>query len=149
VFSFEDRPDAVPIPYTFEPLRNTLHIWDIHRALRIFLFIQTTATLSINDRVNETYGITVELKIISRAADFIKQILSCLTYGGSSIVMTLNQTSFHMRRMVRVEVELSASVGGFLVHFCGQWRPFPNDQNIQERNHTLLVCFHSELDGRS
>jgi hypothetical protein len=64
VFSFEDRPD-VSIPYTFELLRNTLHIWDIHRAQRLLLFIQTTATLGINEWVDKTLEITAELKITS------------------------------------------------------------------------------------
>jgi hypothetical protein len=34
-----------------------------HRAQRFLLFIQTTATLGINNQVIETLGITVELKI--------------------------------------------------------------------------------------
>jgi hypothetical protein len=69
VFSFDDRPDVVSIPYTFELLWNTLHIWDIHRAQRLLLFIQTIATLGINDRVNETLGMTVELETTSQADD--------------------------------------------------------------------------------
>jgi hypothetical protein len=71
------------------------------------LYIQTTAALGINDRIDE------------QVADFFSQILSFLAYGGSSIVKTLNQTSFHTRRMVRVEVEVSASVGGFPIDFGG------------------------------
>jgi hypothetical protein len=71
VFSSEDRPN-VSIPYTFEFFRNALHIWDVHRAQRLLLFILTTASLGIDDRVNETLGITVGLKITSQAADFIK-----------------------------------------------------------------------------
>jgi hypothetical protein len=63
------------------------------------LFIQTTATLGINDRVNETLGITVELEITSQAADFFIQILSFFAYGGSFIVKTLYQTYFQMRWM--------------------------------------------------
>jgi hypothetical protein len=55
-----------------------------------------TAALEINERVNETFGITVELEITSQAADFLNQILSFLAYGVSSIMKTLNQTSFHM-----------------------------------------------------
>jgi hypothetical protein len=35
-------------------------------------------------------------------------------------VKTLNYTSFHMRGMVRFEVEILASVGGFSVNFSGQ-----------------------------
>jgi hypothetical protein len=75
------------------------------------LFIQTTAALGINDRVNETFGITVELEVTTQAADFFNQILSFLACGGSSVVRTPIQTSLHMRRMVRVEVEISTSVG--------------------------------------
>jgi hypothetical protein len=44
------------------------------------LFIQTIATLGINDHVTETLGITVELEITSQAADFFNQILSFLAY---------------------------------------------------------------------
>jgi hypothetical protein len=85
----------------------------------LFLF-QTTATLGINDRVNETLGITVELEFTSQTVDLFNQILSFLAYGGSSIVKTLNRTYFHMRRMVIIEVEISASVGEFPVDFGGQ-----------------------------
>jgi hypothetical protein len=42
----------------------------------------------MNDRVNETLGITVELKIASQAADFTKQILF-LAYRGSSVLENL------------------------------------------------------------
>jgi hypothetical protein len=49
-----------------------------------------TTTLGIDDRVNETLGITIELKITLQVAYFIEQILSFLAYGGSSIVKTLN-----------------------------------------------------------
>jgi hypothetical protein len=49
-----------------------------------------TATLGIDGRVNETLGITIELKITLQVAYFIEQIMSFLAYGGSSIVKTLN-----------------------------------------------------------
>jgi hypothetical protein len=68
-------------------------------------------------------------------------------YGGSSIVKTLKWTYFHMRRMVIFEVEILASVGGFPVNVKGQCRPFRDGQNIQKRNLTLLLDFHSKLDG--
>jgi hypothetical protein len=90
VFSFEDYPNVISIPYTFELFWNTLHLWQLHRAQRPFLFIQTTATLGINDRVNETLGITVELKITSQVINFINQILSFFSYGVSYIVKNLN-----------------------------------------------------------
>jgi hypothetical protein len=88
-----------------------------------------------NNQVNETLGITDELKTMSQATNFIKEILSFLAYGGSSIVKTL--TSFHMQ-MVRSDVEISASVGGFSA--CKLWWPVPSlscDHNIQKRNHTV------------
>jgi hypothetical protein len=54
------------------------------------------AALGVNDRVSETLGIAVQLKFISEVVDFLGQILSVLAYGGSSVVETLNQSSFHM-----------------------------------------------------
>jgi hypothetical protein len=36
-------------------------------------------------------------------------------------VQTLNQTSFHMRQMVRVEVEVPASMDESPVDFGGHW----------------------------
>jgi hypothetical protein len=98
-----------------------------------------TAALGINNRVSETLGITVELEITSQVADSFSQILSFLAYGGSSIVKTLDRTSFHMQWMVRVEVEVSASVGGFPVDFGGQCRPFPDDQSIKKGNRTVRL----------
>jgi hypothetical protein len=100
-------------------------------------FIRTAVTLGINDRVNGTLGITVELEITSQAADFFNRILSFLARGGSSNVKTLNQTSLHMQPMVRVEVEVPASVGGFPVDFGGQCRLFPDDQNIKKDNRNV------------
>jgi hypothetical protein len=84
-------------------------MWNTHRAQRLHLFIWI-ATLGNNAQVNETLGITVELKVTPQAANFIKQILF-LAYGKSCVVKILNQTSFHMWWMVRVEVKVSASVG--------------------------------------
>jgi hypothetical protein len=56
-------------------------------------------------------------------------------------VKTLNQTPFHMRRrrMVRSEVEISASVGGFSVNFGGQCRLVSDDLKIQKRNRTVRL----------
>jgi hypothetical protein len=67
----------------------------------------------------------------SQAVDFFNHIWSFLAYGGSSTVKTLNQPSFHMRRMVRFQVEISAIVGGFTVDSGGQCLLFPDDQNIK------------------
>jgi hypothetical protein len=79
------------------------------------------------------FELTAELKITSQAAEFITQILF-VAYGGSSTAKTLNQTFFHMWRMVSYEVEVSASVGGFPVDFGGQCHLYPDDQNIQKVN---------------
>jgi hypothetical protein len=49
--------------------------------------------------------------------------------------------------MVRFEVDISANVDAFSVNFGGQCCPFPDDQNIQKRNCTVSLYFHSELDG--
>jgi hypothetical protein len=54
-----------------------------------------------------------------------------------------------MWRVVRIEVKISAYVGGFFVDFRGQSCPFSCDQKVQERDRTLRFYFHSELDGRS
>jgi hypothetical protein len=51
----------------------------------LFLRIRTTATLEINNTVNETMGITAQLKI-NATSNGIKHILSLLEYAGSSSV---------------------------------------------------------------
>jgi hypothetical protein len=63
-------------PTHFNFSETPITYW-IYRAQRLFLFIWMTATLGINNSVNETLGITVEL-ITSQATNFIKQILSFL-----------------------------------------------------------------------
>jgi hypothetical protein len=72
VFSSEDRLNVLSILYAFELLRKTLHVWDIHRDQRIHLFAQTNGPLRVNNRVNETLGITVKLQIASLATNFSK-----------------------------------------------------------------------------
>jgi hypothetical protein len=57
----------------------------------------------------------IQLNIGPEAKIFIIKILVFLPYGRSSA----NLTSFHMRRMVRIEVEMSASVGEFSGEFGG------------------------------
>jgi hypothetical protein len=53
---------------------------------------------------------------------------------------------FHMQYMVTSETEISANVGGVSADFGGQCHLFPDDQNIQKRNHTVWLYFYSELD---
>jgi hypothetical protein len=97
-------------------------------------------TLGINNRVNEILWIVVELKITSQAVEFIKRILSFLAGGEDSVMKTLNQTSFHMRRIVKFDVEISVSIGGFSLNFDGQYRPFPDDP---DRLQTFLSHLNS------
>jgi pilus assembly protein TadC len=77
-----------------------------------------TVALGVNDRVNEPLGIAVQLKVMSEVVDFLSQMLSVLAYGGSSVVDTLNQFSFHMGRVARFEVEIPANMSGFSVDLC-------------------------------
>jgi hypothetical protein len=51
VFSFDGRLNVTSIPYVSELLRNTLHIWNIHRAQWRFFLVGTTAALGVNGRV--------------------------------------------------------------------------------------------------
>jgi hypothetical protein len=53
-----------------------------------------------------------------------------------------------MQHVVRIEAEISASVGGFSVDFGCQCHLLPDDQNIQERNRTIWLYFHGELDEK-
>jgi hypothetical protein len=46
-----------------------------------------TAALAVNNRINETVRITIKLKIMSEATNFITQILA---YDGISFVKTMN-----------------------------------------------------------
>jgi hypothetical protein len=75
----------------------------------------------------------------SQASNFIKQNLSSLECGGSYLVKTLNETSFHMRQMVRFEVEMSASVGGVSLNFGSQYHLLSADQNIPNGNSTVRL----------
>jgi hypothetical protein len=37
------------------------------------------------------------------------------------------------------------------VGFCNfsvQWRPFPDEQNVQKKSLTICLYFHSKVDGR-
>ena len=87
VFSSEDCPNIILITYPFKLFRNTLHIWNIYRTQRFSLF-RTTTSLGINDRVNEAFGITVQLKIVPQVVNFFEKMLSVLAYGGGSVMET-------------------------------------------------------------
>jgi hypothetical protein len=99
VFSFADRHNVILIPDTSELLLTTRHIWNIYTAQGLFLFIRTTATFGINSQVNKTLGKTAELKIKPQDINFIKQILSLLAYGGSSVSLILNYSPFDMQKI--------------------------------------------------
>lgn len=79
MLSFEDFPNVILIPYTFELLWNALHIWDIHRDL----FIEMIATFGIHNWVSETLGVIIELKFL-----FIANLI--LNYIKNEIVFKLN-----------------------------------------------------------
>jgi hypothetical protein len=53
-----------------------------------------------------------------------------------------------MWQRVRIELEMSTSVGWFSVDLGSQSCLLPVDQNIQEKNHSARHCFHCELDGK-
>jgi hypothetical protein len=53
-----------------------------------------------------------------------------------------------MWQMVRIEVEILVTVGGFSVDLGGQHHLLPDDQNTQEGNCTVSLYFHGQLDGR-
>jgi hypothetical protein len=55
----------------FYPFPILLTFSETHRAHRLLLFIQMTATLGINNRVNETLKITAELKITFQATNLV------------------------------------------------------------------------------
>jgi hypothetical protein len=109
VFSFEDSPNVVLIPYVFEFLRNTLK-YGIYTEPRGFSsFFLTTTALGPDNRVNKTLGIATELKITSQVVYCNQQVSSFLAYGGSFIMKTVNNSSFDMWRVVRIEVKILAN----------------------------------------
>jgi hypothetical protein len=50
--------------------------------------------------------------------------------------------------MVGIEVEILVIVGAFSIDFDSNRHLFLDDQNVQERNHTVWLYFHGELNGR-
>jgi hypothetical protein len=90
-------------------------------------------TLRINNQVNKTMGITIELKITSQVFVLIEQILSFLA---SSVAWILNCFCFDMR-IIKFEVEILAGVGGFPVNFSGQCHP-SSDGRTSRKCITLL-----------
>jgi hypothetical protein len=56
VFSSEDHPDVISIPYAFELIWNILHIKDIHRAQMLFLFARMTAALELITESMKPWG---------------------------------------------------------------------------------------------
>jgi hypothetical protein len=53
-------------------------------------------------------------------------------YTQRSVVKILNQTYFHVGRMVRVKVQLSISVRGFFADCGGRCRLFPDEQTSRK-----------------
>jgi hypothetical protein len=61
-----------------------LFTYGIYRAQGLNLFARNIADFRFNNRVNETLRITVELKIVSEATNFLMQILGIWTMSGQS-----------------------------------------------------------------
>jgi hypothetical protein len=55
-----------------------------------YLFTLVTVALQVKNWINDASEITIQLKIVSEAANFITWILAFLAYGGSSFVKILN-----------------------------------------------------------
>jgi hypothetical protein len=58
----------------------------MHRTQGLSLFARRIPVLRVNNGVNETLGITTQLKIASEVTNFIIEILALLAYGSSSFV---------------------------------------------------------------
>jgi hypothetical protein len=77
--------------------------------------------LSLRDRIRKSLFSSGDCPtVISTPYAFVCLILAFLTYGASSFVKTLNYTSFHLRRIVGIAVEILAGVGEFSVNSGGQ-----------------------------
>jgi len=69
-----------------------------------------------------------------------------VTHTGSSVPQALDHTFQHFGIMVRVEVEVSISMGSFLIYCCGHLQTLSLNKNIQEGDLVILLLLHSELD---
>jgi hypothetical protein len=107
VFCLKDGPDVVLVPYALELLRDALDIRDINCAEMFFLFLRlTTTALGRDNRVNKALGITAELKVISQVVYLQQQVLPVFAYSGSSLMETMNYSSFDKWWMVRIEINV-------------------------------------------
>jgi hypothetical protein len=139
VFSLGDRPSVISIPFAATLLQNTFHIWDIQTTQRFFLFAWTIATPGVNKWANEALVIIFMLKIVSQAETLIKQILSFLARGGSYFIKAMNQKSFQMRRIFRIEVEILVSVDRFSEDFGGSANIGTISNRIFYKKKTILA----------
>jgi len=64
----------------------------------------------------------------------------------SSVPQALDHTFQYFGMMVRVEVEVSISVGGFSIYRCGHLQTLSPNKNIQEGNLAILLLLNSKLD---
>jgi hypothetical protein len=97
-----------------EDILSIHHVEHIHRLIARFLLLIDIwffdKTLLIESHQVRFYlGIIVMLKIISQATNLVEQKVSFLAYGGSSYMKTLNQTSFHMQWIDRIEFRIPSN----------------------------------------
>jgi hypothetical protein len=76
-----------------------------------------------DNRVNKALEITAELKVTSQVV-YLQQVLPVLAYSDSSLKKTMSNYPSDMWWVVRIEINISASVGGFPINLRGQSRPF-------------------------
>ena len=72
-----------------------------------------------------------------------------LACDSSSVVQTLQNSSFHVWWTIRLEIEVTAGMSGLSVNFGVHCTSVPDDKHIQQRIRTVSFYFHGKLDGRS
>ena len=77
--------------------------------------------------------------------DFLLDAIG-VAHTGSSVPQALDHTFQYFGMMVRVEVEVSISMGGFSIYRCGHPQTLSPNKNIQEGDLVILLLLHSELD---
>jgi hypothetical protein len=107
-----------------------LHIWDIHRAKRLFLIVWITA--KAKDHVSSYQYHLTDLVTLDIMEDllwifWIKLFFACSEW---------------------LELKLRYQSGLVFYKLGSQCCHFPDYQNVQKRNYSMWFSFHSELGGR-
>jgi len=71
-----------------------------------------------------------------------------LAYDSSSVVQTLQNSSFHVWWRIRLEIEITAGVSGFSVNFGVHCTSDSDEKHVQQRIRTVSFYFHDKPDGR-